>query len=176
MTFFSMIAGCGGQTLKTVTFTTSAPWTAPGNVSVLPTLSGYGQAGTPEQPGVEGFDTYKTVTVYNSSNQIISGPTTTYEGASYEGSPPADYCEGTYGSQGKRTETCYSFQTFYTGSPATTGASATMTGPSGFSRTFPGGVGGAPGVTTFSNVAVTPNGVYSVNVPAGGSVTITYYE
>lgn len=54
--------------------------------------------------------------------------------------------------------------------PATTGASAT-----GLGLTFPGGDGGAPGTTTYTNVAVTPSTGYAISVPSGGSVTIQYY-
>lgn len=55
--------------------------------------------------------------------------------------------------------------------PATTGASAT-----GFGRTFPGGTGGAASTTTFGATAVTGGQSYSVIVPSGGSITITYYQ
>jgi len=50
----------------------------------------------------------------------------------------------------------------------TTGASTT-----GFSLTFPGGTGGAPGTTTFNNVAVTPGNTYTIS--NNGALTIQYY-
>ena len=52
---------------------------------------------------------------------------------------------------------------------ATTGASTTA-----FGYTFLGGTGGAATPVTYSNVAVTPLVSYSIVVPAGGSVSITY--
>lgn len=54
--------------------------------------------------------------------------------------------------------------------PATTGASATALG-----LTFPGGTGGPATTTTFTNVAVTPGGSYSIVVPSGGTITLQYY-
>jgi hypothetical protein len=58
-----------------------------------------------------------------------------------------------------------------TTTPATTGASAT-----GFGKTFPGGTGGPATTTSFANVAVTGGSNYSIVVPAGGSLTISYYR
>lgn len=43
-----------------------------------------------------------------------------------------------------------------------------------FGYTFPGGTGGAATPVTYNNVAVTPGASYSIVVPAGGSVSITY--
>lgn len=55
--------------------------------------------------------------------------------------------------------------------PATTGQDA-----SGFGQTFAGGVGGPAATVTLSNVAVTSGASYNLIVPAGGSITITYYQ
>ncbi len=54
-------------------------------------------------------------------------------------------------------------------SPGTTGASTTA-----FGYTFAGGVNVPATPATFNNVAVTPGASYSIVVPSGGSVTITY--
>ena len=51
----------------------------------------------------------------------------------------------------------------------TVGASTTA-----FGYTFLGGTGGAATPVTYNNVAVTPGGSYSIVVPSGGSVSITY--
>lgn len=52
----------------------------------------------------------------------------------------------------------------------------------GFGKTFPGGtynfstgIGGPYPTTNFSNVTVTPSTSYSVVVPSGGSISISYY-
>lgn len=52
----------------------------------------------------------------------------------------------------------------------------------GVGKTFPGGtydfatgIGGAAPTTNFSNVAVTPGASYSIVVPGGGSISISYY-
>jgi len=68
------------------------------------------------------------------------------------------------------TECTYYTDTSGGGSSPTTGPSAT-----GFGRTFPGGLGGAATPTAYSNVPVTPGTSYSITVPSGGSITITYY-
>lgn len=54
------------------------------------------------------------------------------------------------------------------------------TAATGLSRTFPGGAYVAPtgypaSTTTFSNVAVTPGASYSLVIPAGGQISISYY-
>jgi hypothetical protein len=51
----------------------------------------------------------------------------------------------------------------------TTGAPTTA-----FGYSFPGGTGGAATPVTYNNVPVTPGASYSIVVPAGGSVSITY--
>lgn len=56
-------------------------------------------------------------------------------------------------------------------SGGSTGASAT-----GFGYTFPGGSGGAATPATYTNVTVGPGNPYSVVVPSGGSITITWTE
>jgi hypothetical protein len=57
------------------------------------------------------------------------------------------------------------------------------TATTGFSKTFPGGTltgttpfrtAVAPVTTTFTNIPVTPGASYSIVVPSGGSLTITY--
>jgi hypothetical protein len=56
------------------------------------------------------------------------------------------------------------------GIPGFQGASST-----GLGKTFPGGNGGPPSTTSFSNVAVTPGVSYPISVAPGGSVTLQYY-
>jgi len=60
--------------------------------------------------------------------------------------------------------------TIYLTAPGFLGASSTALG-----KTFPGGNGGPPSTTTFSNVAVTPGVSYPISVAPGGSVTLQYY-
>lgn len=45
----------------------------------------------------------------------------------------------------------------------------------GFGYVFPGGNQGPAVPVTYNNVAVTPNTVYSLVVPSGGSITISYF-
>lgn len=58
---------------------------------------------------------------------------------------------------------------FTSGTPATTGSNTT-----GFGKTFTGGVGGTAATTTYTNVAVTASTAYTIVVPSGGYITITY--
>lgn len=72
-----------------------------------------------------------------------------------------------YGNAGSH----YGYVTIDTRNPPTTGASA-----SGFTKTFNGGPGGAATPVTYNNVAVTPGANYTITVPPGGYITITYYQ
>jgi hypothetical protein len=168
-----LLLACGGAQLKTVTFNSNATCIAPSTTTRLESMSGYGAAGQPESPGDWGYDV--TIVTKYYKNGVLQSTVTSSDTVYYE-SAPADYCNGSQNSNGESSETCYYHSSFDNSSPATTGASTRMTGPSGFSRTFPGGTGGPASVTTFSNVTVNPNGSYSVVVPAGGSLTITYLE
>lgn len=56
-------------------------------------------------------------------------------------------------------------------SGGTTGASTT-----GFGKTFPGGVGGAAAPVTYTNQPVIGGTSYQMTIPAGGKITISYYE
>jgi hypothetical protein len=56
-------------------------------------------------------------------------------------------------------------------SPASTGADTTA-----FGKTFAGGVAGPATPASFTDVAVTENTAYPIVVPAGGSLTISYYR
>jgi hypothetical protein len=56
---------------------------------------------------------------------------------------------------------------------ASTGLGKTFPGGS-YTGSYPNGVGGAAPTTEFNNVAVTPGASYSIVVPSGGSVSITY--
>lgn len=48
----------------------------------------------------------------------------------------------------------------------------------GFGQTFPGGApeGGVAPTTTFSNVVVTPGASYSMYIPDGAAITVTYFK
>lgn len=112
--------------------------------------------------GYPGTNTYDITLQQGVYSNAIAGTATVIKSAGWKNSGPV-------------LGTDYGFAVInYTQSytiAATTGASAT-----GFGKTFPGGVGGAATVTNFSNVPVTPLSSYNVVVPAGGSITITYYQ
>lgn len=168
---FMALAGCGGvpePVLKSKTFTANETWPVPAGVTVFTTAIGKGAAG---QPATSGEDGYLIRKEYEKRvNGVLTEATTNYE-FKYGGPVPGDYCQNVDRSGGIQEKTCY-YHTFYEGdTAATTGAAAT-----GFGKTFPGGFGGPASNTTFNNVAVTPLNPYQVIVPAGGSITITYYE
>lgn len=170
-----MMLAMGGKppyvpTTHTKTFTSNGSFPVPAGVTSLD-LSGRGAAGTPAH------DTYiqqyqRTTTVYQyyassgTTNQSVIDQQTFY------GTPPANYCDDQFlQPNGDITQTCYSYQdtSYMRHYNATTGASA-----SGFGKVFPGGTGGTAPTTSFTNVTVTGGASYSITVPSGGSITITY--
>lgn len=86
------------------------------------------------------------------------------------GSATAEFTEG-WESSGPITASGRARVLFDIGAGAITGANAT-----GFNKTFPGGAGGPASPVTYENVPVTPNASYSLLIPPGGSITITYYK
>lgn len=182
MSILLALAACGGggaPTTKTYTNTNNGQSvTIPAGVSNLVLVSGQGAAGTPESMEYNQIYSDK-VTIYNRRNDAGGFVTTLDGGTTYAFGPtPQDYCtpESNYTGSGgvvNQTWECHDFtdHSGYSTTPATTGAAAT-----GFGKTFPGGVGGPATNTTFENVAVTPGQAHPLNIPAGASITITYYQ
>lgn len=171
-----MAAISGAPKLVTKTYTGSQTVSMPFGVSRIESASGEGADGTPYVQGRTGYDSYSQDTYYPPNNGTpVEGPLT-FLGTTYDASPPNDYCTGVQNQDGSRNETCYTYRTFDLSQPATTGASSTMTGPNGFSLTFPGGAGGPASVTNFGASAVVGGQAYSLTIPSGGFITITYYQ
>lgn len=179
MSIMLALAACGGnQALITKTYTSSQTVVIPAGVSTLVSVSGQGANGSPSSSTfVNRYSDH--LTSYNQRNDIGGQTSTTDQGTTYvvhNGATPTDYCTSktAYLQNGITNYTwfCHDFSdaSYYSTSPATTGASAT-----GFGLTFPGGAGKAATSTAFSNVAVTPGGSYPIVVPAGGSITISYF-
>lgn len=184
MSVFMMLAGCGGgsgtPTTKTYTSANNGQSiTLPVQVTNLLLASGQGAAGSPASSNYVRAYSKKT-TVYNQRNDlggivIESDGGTTY----HAGITPANYCDPATpypgpGGVTNSTQTCYQFNdaSFYNETAATTGASAT-----GFGKTFPGGVGGPATITKFDNVAIIGGQASApLSIPAGASITISYYE
>lgn len=179
MIALTILMGCGGGSLKTVTLPVgSSSWIAPANVARIEIASG---RGAPGQDGgeyyVDQYDEYFTnyQVRRDTGETIVLGPN--YSGT-YSGSAPADYCNPPLSSPGNSSfsssQTCFSFSdSSYTETQGpTTGASATA-----FGRTFPGSTGNVtPTTISFDNIAVTPGQGYPIYIPPGGSITISYYE
>jgi hypothetical protein len=68
---------------------------------------------------------------------------------------------------------CY---TFNAGTQTTPGAVITGANTTGFGKTFAGGVGTSATQASYSNVPLTAGASYSLVVPGGGSITITYFQ
>lgn len=75
------------------------------------------------------------------------------------------------GDSGYSVVTWYEYGTYHAATSASNGSNTT-----GFGFTFAGGTGGAATPATQSAVAVTPLSSYSLVIPAGGSITITYFQ
>lgn len=188
MSIMLMLAACGGgsQTPTTKVYTNAnngQTITIPANVSNLTLLSGQGGTGN---ASYREWVTYwsEKKTTYNQRNdqggivnELDGG--TTY---GYTSPVPTSYCgpNAPYSSNGviNYTQTCYTYtdMSFWYTNPATTGATSTMTGPNGFSKSWVGGNGGPATSTSEANVTVVPGGQYVLNIPPGGSITLSYYE
>jgi len=163
------LVGAAPRVQVTQTFTATTTWTAPITTSRIEKASGKGAAGS---PGGE-------YTGYYFKGGVISyykGGVLQFQGVTGDerifGNKPADYCDPVSYVPGPgydASQTCWSHWDEVT--EKTTGAAAT-----GFGKTFPGGTGGPAPTTTFNNVPVTPGASYNLNIPAGGSITITYWR
>lgn len=171
--------GGGGVALGKViteTFTASQTWVAPAGVSVVNMLGNgaRGQAATTGQSYI-----YETQTIYvtrrsdgarvvaSSSRKLIvfSGQSAGYCNPASNTPSDPDYSSNQF---------CYAYDGYFTSpdNPPTTGASA-----AGLGQTFPGSYGNvAPSFTSKPGVTVVPAQSYSLVVPSGGSISLTYYK
>lgn len=167
----------GIKTLHTVVFTTSQSWTVPSGVNLLLTEYGHGQNGTADTTySIEYYYTHYITRFYRRSDggaEDVDGGT----GGPTYGTTPPDYLGPFVATPDSTVYSGYNQIREYTqgfdtgGTPGTTGADA-----SAFGNTFPGGVEVAATPLSFSNVAVTPSTGYTIIVPAGASITITYMK
>lgn len=159
--------------LVTKAFTTNATVVIPIGVSRLEQAIGRGAAG---QPG--GTNWYMAMFYTDDFYDKASGEwsygqrryisrTDSYQG---EPEPPPQSSVIVDNAIYRQVRTVEYFNLSETNEP-TTGTAAT-----GFGKTFPGGYAGPAPTSTYNNVVVTPGASYNIVVPAGGSVTITYYQ
>jgi hypothetical protein len=177
------------QVTKTFPIGTTT-WTAPTTTSRIDSASGYGAAGAPGDPGTPDTTTTTSKQVTHNYRFLIrrdgTGNDTVDEGYT-DGWPPGGtaYYDN-YVTYSESDSTVYSgaedyhapeTQTTTTTTPGTPATDPTTGAPTtAFGRSFPGGTGGAASVTTLTNLIVTPGASYSIVVPTGGSLTITYYQ
>lgn len=162
---------------KTQTFTGNASFTVPSSTAQLD-MAGHGSNGTPEttEPGYN----YSRRTV-ESARRRSDGVWIVYQESTSTGWAPAvpsDSCDAII-SSGDVEYSAYQFCYYYTSLGAATQTFPAQPGEAvtGFGQSLPGGAPGAAAPTTIlPNVTVTPGVTYSIVVPAGGSLTITYYQ
>jgi hypothetical protein len=168
-----MLALRGAQT-KTQTFSSSGTWIA--RSSKVDVATGYGARGqnaTSSQNWI-----YENKTIYatrRSDGARIAVSTSRYLVRFTSQSAHCDPINNTptdpdYSSN----QTCYAYDGFFTvaGNPATAGAATTA-----FGKSFPGATGNVtPTPTTYANIDVSQGSSYPINVPLGGSLTITWTE
>ena len=119
----------------------------------------YNSFNSPPSPGYGSFIYFQVGTASNQSDfSVPSSGTITYANTPSGGS----------------NQVRVGYNPVYLGS---NGSAAT-----GLGKTFPGGtydfatgIGGAAPTTNFSNVAVTPSSSYSIVVPSGASISISFY-
>ena len=185
MSVMLMLVACGGQKPVTKTYTSANSGqtiTIPATVNNLVLLTGQGAAGNPAYE--EYFEYYREERkVYNQRNDQGGVVVELDGGTTYHYGPlPENYCTpwSPYIQNGvtNYSRECFTYidESYYANFPATTGGSAQMTGPNGFNRTWVGGTGGPASPTTAENVAVVAGGQYVLTIPAGGSITMSYYE
>jgi len=180
--------GSRPKVLQTVTFSANATWPCPSDVNLLNSVVGHGVNGTAGSadiitPGAKrlfidqfliakpGYSDYHAHEEGTWSGDVK--PENTYE-RTYIGdwSNAYDYND-VYHSYTQSPDTVTP------GSPGSTGATAT-----GFGKIFPGGDPDTPtaATTSYPNTAspnpvtVTPSSSYTVVVPPGAVVQITYYQ
>jgi hypothetical protein len=179
-----MLAVMGGAPeLVARTFTSSQSVTIPFGVSRLESASGKGADGAPASTGEPTPGRIGWKVIYDRTYQRRDGgiDKTSSEGPPQFGTPkPGNYCDPTVETPDSTVYSsytqCYIYVTYQEPDtpgqeyPATTGAAST-----GFGLTFPGGAGGPASVTNHGATAVTAGQSYALTIPAGGSITISYY-
>lgn len=175
---FLMFSGAGVALGKflTETFTANKTWIAPAGVQSVNML-GNGARGQDATSGQSYI--YKTTTIYATRRSDgVRVTVSSSRNLEIFTNQSSGYCDllsntpsdPTYSSN----QTCYGYDGYFTttGNSPTTGTSAT-----GLGQTFPGSYGNvAPSFTSKPGVTVTPAQSYSLVIPSGGSISLTYYK
>lgn len=161
--------------LVTETFASSRTWVAPLTTSKIESMTGEGADGTTTTDYY--IESYVYYQYRRDGGPVLytSDPEYTGRSVSTAGAVAPDgfclaYESGEWGILGNERATCYTFNK--TGETiSTTGASTT-----GFGQTFAGGIGVTATPSTVTNVTITAGASYSLVIPSGGSLSITYYR
>lgn len=189
-------------TLVTRTFTSSTTWTTPFGVSNLASVTGRGGSTTnaavvsvavtysPTGSGVPGssatWANFQSVKDSNQSAMSAGGSCTIQQ------SYATVYADGTNNGVTVYPTTLTgvvagSASTVTSGGwassgPVTSSGEADInyqqygTATSGFGLSYAGSTGSGAEVRTDSNIAITENTAYTLTIPVGGSITVTYYQ
>lgn len=161
----------GGAEPKTKTFLANETWPAPAGVTFLLSAEGKGAPGG----SASSRSVYDRTTNTFYQRRDDGSLDTVFNGTTFgiPGTAPAPFCDPVVTTPDDPTyvghRTCYEFTNRQVATPPTTGASTT-----GFGKTFPGGTGGPATLTAYTNVPVAASN--DIVVPAGGSLTISYYQ
>ncbi len=161
--------------LVTVMFDKNGTLVVPAGVSSV-NISGYGARGQNATSGSAIIRENKTIYATRRDNGVREAVFSDRYIVIYRGQQA--YCDPinitptdpTHSSN----QTCYAYDLYSESppEPATRGASAT-----GLGKTFPGSLGNVQQTeTSFANVPVTGGASYNIVVPAGGLITVTYYQ
>lgn len=161
--------------LVTKEFTANGTLVVPGGVSSA-NISGYGARGQNATSGSAIIRENKTIYATRRDNGVREAVFSDRYIVVYRGQQA--YCDPinitptdpTHSSN----QTCYAYDLYSESppEPATRGASAT-----GLGKTFAGSLGNVQQTeTSFANVPVTGGASYNIVVPAGGRITVTYYQ
>lgn len=171
-----LLFGRQRQKMTPPPFTANATFTVPFTTSILESLVGKGQDGstTPDEEVTTYTITTTTISFKRTGGQDVSANT---DPTIHYGTPPGSYCDPLVPTPDSptytATQTCYDFNasTEIVPGSSTNGANTT-----GFGKTFAGGVGTNATPVTYNNVPLTSGATYNLVVPAGGYITITYYQ
>jgi hypothetical protein len=198
-----MLAVFAPRILVSQTFTADTTWVAPTSTYQLETLVGQGQAGGLSVSILavnvfyvgSGSGNGPAANDWSNVQPVAAAALSTVNGGgsgSYSALTLFKYADGTESIVSTATaynnavagSAAISYDTgWHTSGPITNSGSANIiytrsngADATGFGQTFAGGIGGPATPVSLTNIAIAPGASYPLTVPAGSSITITYYR
>lgn len=173
-----IVIGAPPPPLAPITFTTSTSWTCPAGVTLLPSVYGHGQDGYAPYTSTDSrfvLETYSYF-VYDDGASFSGYSLVTQKDTTPEEEVPAEFCypSNPYTVDGHFNRAVCYFSGKRTITTSVDHAGANGAGASAFSLSFPGGAENSAPAMSYSNVSVVPGTVYTITVPSGASITITF--